>query len=151
VEPHGGHGRQGADKNCNYPLIIHQLPGLQPCEIYGQRSVFYRHIQSLRVLSEEIPSRWTRLCSTTSNLRAGFSIAEKKRPAKDGMGSSAEDPPQLDPCAYCQTVGSEPFVKCISYTAPVVAEPLTHGWISAHNPKMCTKTLHLKRPTETRA
>jgi hypothetical protein len=82
------------------------------------------------------------------NLLAGFSIAEKKRPAKGGVGSSAEAPPQLDPCAYCQTVGSEPFVKCISYTAPVVAEPLTHGWISAHKPKMCTtKTLHLKRPT----
>eukprot|EP00966_Prymnesium_polylepis_P229284 5305668-Prymnesium_polylepis.1 len=53
------------------------------------------------------------------NLLAGVSIAEKKRQAKGGVSSSArEAPPQLDPCAYFQTVGSEPFVKCISYTAP---------------------------------
>eukprot|EP00966_Prymnesium_polylepis_P067876 1577773-Prymnesium_polylepis.1 len=42
---------KGQIKNRHDPLNIHQLPGLQPCGIYGQRSVFYRHLQNLRPCS----------------------------------------------------------------------------------------------------
>ena len=128
------HDRSVSCPGCN-------LPGTT----WNTTNCFQRHLRAPKVCPDtKWPEDNTPMDSTVHlNLRAGFQVAPKGRPKKQGRGTDTQLAP-LEACSYCGEGESDqnPLLKCITYDEKI-EPPLTQTWWTEQKTKLCSHTLHL--------